>query len=120
MDLKISDLIAMQKELQAAHPQWGGTPPERGREQLLWSVCELGEVIDIIKKRGDDEIMNIPETRQHFVEEISDVIMFLTDVMLCYGITAEEYSEIHARKHAHNMKRDWITEIEHMFDKKGE
>ena len=76
------------------------------------------KIIDIIKKRGDDEIMNNPETRRHLVEELADVMMYLTDVMLCYGITAEEYSEVHARKHAHNMKRDWNTEIAHMFDDK--
>ena len=118
MDLRISDLLKMQTELQASHPQWGGTPPSAARSQLLWGICEIGEVIDIIKKRGDDEIMNNPETRRHFVEEMADVMMYLTDVMLCYGITAEEYSEVHARKHAHNMKRDWNTEIAHMFDDK--
>lgn len=118
MNLRISELLAMQVELQNAHPNWGGTPPSRGREQLLWGVAEIGEVIDIIKKRGDNEIMNNPETRRHFVEELSDVFMYLTDVMLCYGITAEEYSKIHARKFAHNMKRDWDTEIAHMFDGK--
>lgn len=118
MDLRISDLLAMQTELQDSHPQWGGTPPARGREQLLWGIAEIGEVIDIIKKRGDDEIMNNPETRRHFVEEMADVMMYLTDVMLCYNITAEEYSNVHARKHAHNMKRDWSEEIAHMFDNK--
>jgi len=118
MDLRLSDLLKMQTELQDSHPQWGGVTPARGREQLLWGICEIGEVIDIIKKRGDDEIMNNPETRRHFIEEMADVMMYLTDVMLCYNITAEEYSEVHARKHAHNMKRDWDTEIAHMFDEK--
>ena len=119
MDLRISDLLAMQTELQNKHlDDWGGTPPSAARNQLLWGIGEIGEVIDIIKKRGDDEIMNNPETRRHFVEEMADVMMYLTDVMLCYGITAEEYSEIHARKHAHNMKRDWPEEIAHMFDNK--
>jgi len=119
MDLRISDLLAMQTELQNKHLEdWGGTPPERGREQLLWGICEIGEVIDIIKKRGDNEIVNNPETRGHFIEEMADVIMYLTDVMLCYGITAEEYSLVHAKKHARNMKRDWGEEIAHMFDEK--
>lgn len=119
MDLRISDLMKMQTELQNKHlDDWGGTPPSAGRGQLLWGIGEIGEVIDIIKKRGDDEIMNNPETRRHFVEEMADVMMYLTDVMLCYNISAEEYSEIHARKHARNMKRDWDTEIAHMFDGK--
>lgn len=118
MDLRISDLLAMQTELQRLHPEWGGTPPSRGRDQLLWGIGEIGEVIDIIKKRGEDEIMNNSETRRHFIEEMADVMMYLTDVMLCYGITAEEYSDVHARKHAKNMKRDYVDENRHMFDNK--
>ena len=118
MDLRISDLLAMQTELQQLHPEWGGTPPSRGRDQLLWGIGEIGEVIDIIKKRGDDEIMTNPETRRHFIEEMADVMMYLTDVMLCYGVSAEEYSEVHARKHARNTKRDYVEENRHMFDGK--
>lgn len=117
MDLRISQLLDMQRELQDLYREkWGGTPPERGASQLLWGVGEIGEVIDIIKKRGVDEIMNDPVTRAHFVEEMSDVVMYLADVMLCYGITAEEYSEAHAKKHAHNMKRDYVSENRHLFD----
>ena len=44
-------------------------------------------------------------------------MMYLLDVMLCYGITAEEYSEAHAKKHAHNMHRDYVSENRHLFDK---
>ena len=90
---------------------------EKGANQLLWGVGEIGEVIDIIKKRGADEIMRDPVTRAHFVEEMSDVFMYLCDVMLCYGITAGEYSETHAQKHAHNMKRDYVSENRRLFDK---
>ena len=118
MDLRISDLLAMQTELQQLHPEWGGTPPERARDQLLWGVGEIGEVIDIIKKRGDGEIMTNAETRRHFIEEMADVMMYLTDVMLCYGVTAEEYSEVHVRKHTKNTKRDYVEENRHMFDNK--
>ncbi len=117
MDLKISQLLDMQRELQQEHPEWGGTPPDRGADQLLWAVGEVGEVIDIIKKRGTDEIMHNPETRSHLIEEIADVQMYLMDLLLCYGITAEEYSEIHARKHARNMKRNYVEENKHLFDR---
>ena len=106
MDLKISDLLAMQRELQDKYLEdWGGTPPSAAKNQLLYGVCEIGEVIDIMKKKGDDEILHNPEVRSHFVEEMADVLMYLSDVMLCYGVTAEEYSEIHALKHERNMKR---------------
>ncbi len=118
MDLRISDLIAMQTELQALHPEWGGIYPERTKDQLLWGVAEMGEVIDIFKKRGADGIMNDPETRQHFIEEMADVIMYLTDILLCCNISAEEYSQVHAQKHARNTKRDYVEERKHMFEKK--
>ena len=118
MDLKISELLGMQRELQDKYEaKWGGTLPERGALQLLWGIGEIGEVIDIIKKRGADEIMRDPVTRAHLVEEMSDVMMYLLDVMLCYGVTAEEYSEAHAKKHERNMHRDYVSENRHLFDK---
>ena len=49
MDLKISELLGMQRELQDKYEaKWGGTPPERGALQLLWGIGEIGEVIDIL------------------------------------------------------------------------
>ena len=118
-DFSINEMQAMQRALQEQYKhKWEPLGPATGQNKLLWMIGEIGEVIDIIKKRGDDEIMNNPETRRHFVEEVADVFMYLTDVMLCYGVTADEYSSVHARKHAHNMKRDWPTEIAHMFDEK--
>ena len=118
MDLRISELLAMQRELQDLHKgDWADVVPSTARDHLLWGVGEIGEVIDIIKKRGADEIMHDPVTRAHLVEEMSDVMMYLLDVMLCYGITAEEYSEAHAKKHAHNMHRDYVSENRHLFDK---
>lgn len=120
MDLKISQLLEMQRELQEKYlEKWGGVYPEKGASQLLWGIGEIGEVIDILKKRGTEEIMHDPVTRAHFVEELSDVMMYLCDVMLCFDINAQEYSEAHAKKHAHNMQRDYVSENRHLFDKKS-
>ena len=118
MDLNISRMIDMQRELQSIHPEWGGTPPERAQDQLLWAIGEMGEVIDIFKKRGVRQVMDDPTIRRHFIEELSDVQMYLCDIMLCLGITAEEYSEVHSLKHEKNMKRNYKRENEHMFDGK--
>ena len=118
MDLRISELINMQRELQTLHPEWGGTPPERAQAQLLWAIGEMGEVIDIFKKRALHEIMDDPLIRRHMVEELSDVEMYLCDIMLCLGITPEEYSEVHYLKHEKNMKRNYKSENAHMFDDK--
>ena len=117
-DFSIGEMQEMQRRLQEKYRgRWEAISPETGKNKRLWMTGEIGEVIDVIKKRGDDEIMNNPETRAHFVEELSDVWMYLCDVMLCYGISAEEYSELHARKHARNMKRNYVEENRHMFDK---
>ena len=96
----------IQKELQAKYlERWGGLSPEKGVHQLLWMMIEAGEVADIIKKRGDDAIMQDEETRNHFVEELCDVLMYLNDVMLCYGITPEELKQAYQKKFERNMTR---------------
>ena len=65
----------------------------------------MGEVIDIIKKCGDDAIMNDPQVRGHFIEEYSDVLMYMADMMLCYNISVDELARVYTAKHARNMTR---------------
>ena len=100
------DMQKIQKELQEKYKdKWPTLKPEVAREKLLWLMIELGEVADIIKKQGDENIMNDKDTRQHFIEEMCDVMMYFNDVMICYDITPEELSEIYIDKHNKNMKR---------------
>lgn len=102
----LEQMHEIQRELQKKYQdRWGGLSPEKGRNQLLWMMIEAGEVADIIKKKGDQAIMNNREVRQDFVEEICDVFMYLNDVMLCYSITPEELKEIYLKKHQRNMAR---------------
>lgn len=96
----------IQKELQEKYKErWGGLSPEKGRDSLLWMMIEAGEVADIIKKQGDDKITGDEQVRNHFIEELCDVLMYLNDVMLCYSISPEELAEIYREKHERNMKR---------------
>lgn len=96
----------IQKELQEKYiEQWGGLAPEKGRDSLLWMMIEAGEAADIIKKQGDQPILDDPETRRHFIEELCDVMMYFNDVMLCYHIAPEELEAIYLEKHRRNMKR---------------
>ena len=105
-DLSISEMQEMQKVLQEKYfDKWGGLSPERGRSTLLWMIGEAGEVADIIKKKGDQAIMDDPEIRAHFIEEMADVLMFYNDVLLCYGIKPEELEEVYRAKHERNMTR---------------
>ena len=96
----------IQKELQEKYKdKWGGLSPQIGRDKLLWMMVEAGEMADIIKKNGDEDIMNNQSTRAHFIEEICDVLMYLNDVMLCYDISVEDLREIYVKKHEKNMGR---------------
>lgn len=68
-------------------------------------MIEAGEVADIIKKKGDAKIMEDDEVRNHFIEEMCDVMMYFNDVMLCYDIKPKELIDIYRKKHNTNMKR---------------
>ena len=104
----LAELMDMQHALFAKHAQeWMPHAPESGRSYLLWSVEELGEMIAIIKKKGDEAIVANPAVRAHFVEEAADVLMYLMDTLDCYGITGEDLSDAYAAKFARNMQRDW-------------
>ena len=52
-----------------------------------------------------DAIVENASIRAHFVEEVCDVLMYLNDVLLCFGITPEEVEAAYEAKHARTMKR---------------
>ena len=101
-----AEMQQIQKELQEKYKdKWMPIEPATAKSKLLWLIAELGEVIDIVKKDGDDKIGSDPSVRSHFIEELCDVMMYFNDVMLCYGISPEELREIYLAKHRKNMER---------------
>ena len=105
-ELNFTRMQAMQRALQEKYAdKWGGLSEKAGRNQLLWMMIEAGEMADIIKKQGDEAILHDPETRSHFIEETCDVLMYLNDILLCYGVTPEELENIYRAKHERNMNR---------------
>ena len=105
-DLSVSEMLDMQKKLQDKYSNiWEKICPETGRNKLLWMIGEIGEVIDIEKKSGPDKIMHDEKIRAHFVEECADVLMYLHDIMLCYGIEPEEMRKAYTEKFEKNMHR---------------
>ena len=68
------------------------------------------EAAQILKRRGADGVMNDPAVRAEFVEELCDVMMYYGDVLLCYGITPEEFEAAYRAKHERNMTRWKIPE----------
>ena len=112
-DLKISEMLKMQRALWEKHKDtWSPLEPEYARNSILWMIEELGEVIAIIKKRGESEIIKDEALRSDFVTELADVYMYFNDVLLRYGITAEEISEAYLTKHIKNMGRDYDKEYQ--------
>ena len=55
-DFTIKDMLTMQRTLQEKYKdKWETICPEAGKHKLLWLLGEVGEVIDIIKKNGDQK-----------------------------------------------------------------
>ena len=43
--------------------------------------------------------------RKNLIEEMPDVLMYYNDILLCYGISAEELKRSYTAKFEKNMKR---------------
>lgn len=116
MDLPISEMMKMQKALHAAHEQeWSPLEPEYGKNTILYMVEEIGEVIAILKKKGDRAVTEVPEVRAAFLEEMADIMMYYTDTLLRYHVTPDEISEAYIRKHNRNMGRNYANEYEELY-----
>ena len=105
-DFTINEMLLMQSELQERYKdKWEPISPEAGQNKLLWMVGEIGEVIDIVKKNGGGKACGDEEKRAMLIEELADVLMYYNDVLLCYGITAEELKKSYEEKFRRNMER---------------
>ena len=71
----------------------------------LFAVCieEMSELTKHLTKimRGKESMRN----NAGCIEEMADVLMYYNDVMLCYGITADELKQAYTGKVEKNMKR---------------
>lgn len=116
MDLSISQMLEMQRTLFELHKEkWPPTEPEYGKDFILFMMEEIGETIAILKKKSCDAVIDDPEVRNAFLEEMSDVLMYYNDILLRFHVTAEELSKAYLRKHTHNMGRDYTHEYEELY-----
>ena len=105
-DFSIGEMQQMQKALQEKYRhKWEPICPEVGKNKLLWMIGEIGEVIDIVKKHGGENAAANEDVRVQLVEELADVLMYYNDVLLCYGIDAEELKRAYTEKFEKNMTR---------------
>ena len=106
MDFGINEMLEMQRQLQDKYKdKWEAITPEAGKHKLLWMIGEIGEVIDIVKKNGGKKASAEPDLRNELTEELAVVLMYFNDVLLCYGISAEELKQSYTEKFERNMKR---------------
>lgn len=116
MDLSISDMMKMQKDLYTLHEdKWFPLEPEYGRNYILFMVEEIGETIAVLKKKGDRTVIDDPAVRAAFLEEMADALMYYHDVLLRFHVTADEISNAYAKKHAVNMGRDFGAEYKEKY-----
>ncbi len=105
-DFSINEMQEMQKALQEKYKdKWEPISAETGKNKLLWMIGKIGEVIDILKQNGGTKASTDETLRKDLVEELADVLMYYNDVLLCYGISAEELKEVYKEKFEKNMKR---------------
>lgn len=105
-DFSINEMLDMQKRLLDKYKdKWEKISPEAGKHKLLWMIGEIGEVIDIVKKHGDIKASNDVDLRKDLVEEMADVLMYYNDVMLCFGISADELKQAYTAKFEKNITR---------------
>ena len=105
-EFTIQEMQKMQKALQEKYKHnWEPICAEIGQNKLLWMIGEIGEVIDIVKKNGGQKACSDEAIRKDLIEEMADVLMYYNDVMLCYGITADELKASYTEKFERNMKR---------------
>ena len=116
--MELADFLKMQHDLAVEKGWIWDRTPENGPFSLLWSMDELGEAISIIKKKGSFGIMENPSVREHFIEEVADHLMYVFDMMECYSITAEEFTDVYVKKFERNLGRSW-SENRAMYENVG-
>lgn len=118
-EINFTDMQKMQQELWEAHKdKWSALTPKQARNQLLYLVEELGECIAIIKKKGEDAIMTDEAVRANLCTELSDVLMYFNDALICYGISPEEISNAYVQKYEYNMKRSYEKQNAKLYEQK--
>ncbi len=103
----IGEMQKMQEKLQEKYKDlWNESISHPiGINKMLWLIGEIGEVIDIVKKNGTKKVAENPETKEIFIEEMVDVLMYYNDVLACFGVSEAELKAAYVKKFEKNMSR---------------
>lgn len=115
-DLTISKMLELSYSLWEKHKEtWSPMKSEYGKTFILYMIEEIGEAIAIIKKKGEEKIMDDPEVRARFIEELGDVLMYYMDVLNRFDISAEEFTNAYIKKFQNNMSRNYKEQYENFI-----
>ncbi len=106
-NITIKEMLDLSNKLYEKHKDYWDNSPESNINWVCWLVGEVGEVIDIIKKKGADKIINDETVRREMLLEITDCYMYLADITNRYKFTAEEFSKAYNEKMDYNLGRDY-------------
>ena len=116
-DISISEMMDMQMELWSMNEDiWNKMEPTQARNMMLWMIEEIGEAIAIIKKKGEIEIMEKSEVRERFIEEMVDIMMYYSAVMLRLEITPEEFASMYHKKQNKNKERNFKKQYDNFIN----
>ena len=116
-DISISEMMDMQMELWNMNKGiWNKMEPKQARNMMLWMIEEIGEAIAIIKKKGEIEIMENSEVRERFIEEMVDIMMYYSAVMLRLEITPEEFASMYHKKQNKNKERNFKKQYDNFIN----
>ncbi len=116
MDLSFSEMMRMQRELFELHKdRWDPREPGNGQTHILYMIEEIGETIAILKKKGSGQVLEDEAVRAAFLEEMSDIMMYYIDVLLCFHATPEEISQAFEQKFLRNMGRNYEEEYKELY-----
>jgi len=81
-------------------------------------VGETGEVVDIVKKNFFDRDGALPESqRDHFIEEMGDVLWYLTELAVVYHVDIEDVMLQNLRKlctRYPESSKKWLSSLSNM------
>ncbi|MBP6866426.1 MAG: nucleotide pyrophosphohydrolase [Candidatus Pacebacteria bacterium] len=109
-NISVDKMLSLSKELYEKNKdKWPAMDPETGLAWVAYLVAEVGEVIDIIKKKKTEQIVSNPEVRLEMLEEIADCYMYLADILNSFHFTSEEFSLVYQEKMEKNMQRSYVS-----------
>ena len=112
-DISIGEIQRYQRDIWELHKhEWTPMKPQFAKDFILYMIEEIGETVAIVKKKGHKKIMEDPKTREHFIEEMGDILMYYADVLNRFEITPAEFAKIYRKKIQSNLARDFHQDHE--------